>query len=277
MNTETTDRQPLGSPVRALRRHADDRARRDDRERRAALDPGRSWVLPDQPRLGRQRLPDRVRRPAAARRPDRRPDRPAAHLPDRARRVHRRVAAVRGRAEPGHADRRALRAGRRRRAHLGRDPRDDRDDVPRAAGAGQGDRRLHVRRGRRRLDRPAGRRRADPGDQLALDLLREPADRRRDRAGRAAPGRGPRGDRARPGRRPSRRRAAHRRPDAGRLHDPRGRAAGLGLDPDARARRRRDRAARRVRRPPGSRREPADAAAAVPLAQRERREPGPGA
>ena len=42
-----------------------------------------------EPRLGRQRLPDRVRRPAAARRPPRRPDRPAAHLPDRPRRLHR--------------------------------------------------------------------------------------------------------------------------------------------------------------------------------------------
>ena len=44
-------------------------------------------------------------------------------------------------AEPGDADRRALRAGRRRRADLRRDPRHDRDDVPRAARAGEGDRR----------------------------------------------------------------------------------------------------------------------------------------
>ena len=37
---------------------------------------------------------------------------------------------------PGPAGRRALRAGRRRRDDLGRDPGDDRDDVPRAARAG---------------------------------------------------------------------------------------------------------------------------------------------
>ena len=44
-------------------------------------------------------------------------------------------------------------------------------------------------------------------------------------------------------RRPPRRGAAHRRPDARRLHDPAGRRAGLGLDRDARARRRLARAA----------------------------------
>ena len=139
---------------------------------------------------------------------------------------------------PGHADRRALRPGRRRRDRLGRDPGHDRDDVPRAARAGEGDRGLQLRRLGRRLDRPARRRRPDRGDQLALDLLRQPAGRRRDRAARAAAGRGPRGHRPRGGRRHSRRRAAHRRADARRLHAPRGRRAGLGLDPDARARRR---------------------------------------
>ena len=54
----------------------------------------------------------------------------------------------------------------------------DRDDVPRAARAGEGDRRLRLRRLRRRLGRPAGRRRAHPVDQLALDLLHQHPDRR---------------------------------------------------------------------------------------------------
>ena len=81
-------------------------------------------------------------------------------------------------AEPGDADRRALRPGRRRRDDLGGDPRDDRDDVPGAARAGEGDRRLQLRRVGRRLDRPARRRRAHAGDRLALDLLRQRADRR---------------------------------------------------------------------------------------------------
>ena len=48
--------------------------------------------------------------------------------------------------EPGAADRRALRPGRRRRADLRGDPRHDRHDVPGAAGAGEGDRRLQLRR-----------------------------------------------------------------------------------------------------------------------------------
>ena len=91
---------------------------------------------------------------------------------------------------PGDADRRALRAGRRRRAGVRGRPRDDRDDVPRAARAGEGDRRLRLRRLRGRVDRPARRRRADRGDQLALDLLHQRPDRHRHRAARHAPGRG---------------------------------------------------------------------------------------
>ncbi len=47
--------------------------------------------------------------------------------------------------------------------------------------AGQGDRHLQLRGRRGRGDRPAGRRDAHPGAQLALDLLRQPADRRRHR------------------------------------------------------------------------------------------------
>ena len=43
--------------------------------------------------------------------------------------------------------------------------------------ASEGDRHLRVRRLRRRRCRPAGRRRAHPGAELALDLLRQPADR----------------------------------------------------------------------------------------------------
>ena len=66
--------------------------------------------------------------------------------------------------------------------------------------------------------------------------------------------------------------------DARRLHDPRGRASRAGA--------RRGRSAlggvslallAAFLRPPGARRQPADAAAAVPLAQRRRREPGAGA
>ena len=92
--------------LRPLRRDAHDRARRHDRERGPAVDPGRPGLLAEQPRLGGERVPDRLRRPAAAGRPDRRPDRTAPGVPDRPGRIHRRVAGVRHRPEPGRADRR---------------------------------------------------------------------------------------------------------------------------------------------------------------------------
>ena len=95
--------------------------------------------------------------------------------------LHARLARLRSGAEPGDAGRRPLRPGDRRRDDLGGDPRDDRRDVPRAAGAGEGDRRLRVRRLRRRIRRPAGRRRPDAVDQLALDLLHQRPDRDRHR------------------------------------------------------------------------------------------------
>ena len=52
----------LDRPRRPLRRDAHDHPRPDDRERRPAVDPGRPRLLPVEPRLGRQRLPDRLRR-----------------------------------------------------------------------------------------------------------------------------------------------------------------------------------------------------------------------
>src|SRR5919198_1257346 len=126
--------------LRPLRRHADDRPRRDDRERRSAVNPGGPGLQPERPRVGRQRIPDRVRRPPAALGTDRRSDRPAARLLGRARRLHRRVPALRARPEPGSFDRSPLRPGSRRSAHLRGHPRDDRDHVPGAPGAGEGDR-----------------------------------------------------------------------------------------------------------------------------------------
>ena len=63
--------QPLGRALRPVRGDADDRPRRHDRERRPSFHPGRPRLLILQSRLGRQRLPDRLRRPAAALRPPR--------------------------------------------------------------------------------------------------------------------------------------------------------------------------------------------------------------
>src|ERR1700754_737058 len=71
----------------------------------------RARLLAAEPRVGRQRLPDRVRRSAAARRPPGRPDRPAADVPRRPHRLHARLAALRPGAEPGDPDRRALPPG----------------------------------------------------------------------------------------------------------------------------------------------------------------------
>ena len=155
----------------------------------------------------------------------------APGVPHRAGGVHRRVAGVRHGPEPGCADRRALRAGGRRRHRVGGDPRDDRDHVPGAPGAGEGDRRVQLRGVGRRLDRAARGRPAHRGHQLALDLLHQPARGTRDRRAGPAAGRGPRGHRPRPGRRHSRRGAAHRRPDARRVHAARGRASRAGDRP----------------------------------------------
>ena len=108
--------------------------------------------------------------------------------------------------------------------------RDDRDDVPRAARAGEGDRRVRVRRVGRRVDRAAGRRHPDAVDQLALDLLHQHPVRDRHRRARGAAGaaRCRTGLRARSGR--ARGVADHRRADAGGLHDRQaGRRARLGL------------------------------------------------
>ena len=191
--------------------------------------------------------------------------------------LHRRLARLRAVAERGDARHLPFRPGRRRRAHLGRRPRDDRHDVPRPARPGEGARRVRVRGLRRRVDRPAGRRHPDRRDQLALDLPREPADRRRGRIRHAAPRRGPPRPRPARGRRRTRRRAPDGGPHARRLRDPAGPRARLGRDAHAAPRRHRACAARDVRRPPGADRQPAHAAAALPLARRDRREHHHGA
>jgi hypothetical protein len=172
--------QAMARTVRAVRGRADRRPRRDDRERRAAIDQARSRVLTERSRMGAERVPDRVRGAAAAGRSHRRPHRPAASVPDGSRRFHGRVGDLRSGAEPGGPDRGALRPGHRRCPDLRGDPGHDRDDVSRAEGTGEGDRRLWLRRLGRRFDRAARRRHPYPGGGLALDLLHQPPDRGRD-------------------------------------------------------------------------------------------------
>ncbi|CAA9547290.1 MAG: Uncharacterized MFS-type transporter, partial [uncultured Thermoleophilia bacterium] len=255
---------------------ADDHPRHHDRERGAALHPGRSGLRAVQPGLGGQRLPDRLRRPAPARRPARRPRRAPPHVPRRPHRLHGRVPALRRGPDPGDAHRRPLPAGHRRCDDVRGDPRDDRDDVPRAGRAGEGHRRLQLRRGGRGLDRPAGRRRADRGHQLALDLLRQPPDRRGHRRAGASPARSGHGHRPAPRRRPPRRGARHERAHARRLHHRPRRGGGLGVGEHAGPRRALVRPPGRLRRPRGDRGEPARAAAHLPLADRLRRQRRPG-
>src|SRR5690242_8792075 len=69
---------PLRIALRRMPRAADDRARRDDREPRASVDPARPPLLPERPHLGRERVPDHFRQPAAPGRSPRRPAGPQA-------------------------------------------------------------------------------------------------------------------------------------------------------------------------------------------------------
>ena len=122
--------------------------------------------------------------------------------------------------------------GDRRRARLGGDPGDDRDDVPGAARAGESDRRLRLRRLRRRLDRPARsaasspRRSAGTGSSSSTCRSASPPPAWRCAWSRTATGIG-----LERGRRLPRRRADHRLADARRLHDPRRSPSTAGARP----------------------------------------------
>ena len=144
--TAMDDPQALARADRPLPGRPDDRARRDDRERRAAVDPGRPRLLRDVARLGRERLPAHVRRLPAARRPAGRPLRAPAAVPDRHRALHGRLARLRPRRLAGAPRRRARRAGARRRDRLGGRALADDDAVHRAGRAREGDGRLRLRR-----------------------------------------------------------------------------------------------------------------------------------
>ena len=91
---------------------------------------------------------------------------------------------LRPRAERRLPDRRAHRAGPRRRADEPGDALDHHRDL-RAARARQGDRHLGRRLGAGARDRPARRRPADRARQLELDLLHQRADRRRSASSRS--------------------------------------------------------------------------------------------
>ena len=175
------------------------------------VDPGRPRLLAEQPGVGRQRLPDRVRRPAAARRPRRRPDRPAPDLPDRPDDLHRRVAAVRASSQTQEmliAARFIQGAGGALTSAvvLGMivtmfpEPREQAKALGVYGFVASAGGSIGLLR----------RRRADRRDQLALDLLHQPADRR------APPACSRCGWSSAPGHRPGRRRRPARRGAADR-------------------------------------------------------------
>ena len=172
---------PLARPRRRLPRRPHGRARRDHRQRRAAVDPRRPRLQRDDAGLGRQRLPAHLRRLPPPRRPARRPVRPSPRLPGRHRRLHRRLARLRPGDRASAARDRARRAGHRRRDRRRGRARPADAPVHRGRRARQGDGRVRLRLRRRRLDRRAARRRPHRRLRLALGLPRQPADRRRRR------------------------------------------------------------------------------------------------
>ncbi len=107
-------RSALADTRDLLHEPADRRARHHDRERRAACDPPLAARVALRSAVDHRRLHAGARQPADARRIDRRPPRPQAHLPDRAHHLRVRFGAVRRRAESRRAHRRARVPGARR-------------------------------------------------------------------------------------------------------------------------------------------------------------------
>ena len=174
----------------------------------------------------------RLRQPAAARRPRRRPAGSAPDVPSGPRRVHSRLAGLRA----GWQRRRVLRRarwarGRCRDALPGRAV-DRHDDLPRTA-THKGTRCLGRGRRRRRSRRRPARRHADRAGRLARDLLHQPAHQRR-RLHRRPP-HDPRGPQpsALGGARPARRAAGDHESGRHRLRAVAGRRRRLDLGADA--------------------------------------------
>ena len=118
---------------RRRRLHGD--ARQPRRHERAAEHPRRSRRVDLAARLVRERLHADVRRAAADRRLARRPLRPPARLRRRPRGLHGRLAVGRARDLERHADRRARRAGPRRRARHAAQPDAALGGLPAPSGA----------------------------------------------------------------------------------------------------------------------------------------------
>ena len=220
---------------RSLFRHADDRSRLDDRERRAAVHQGRPRLLGDLAGLGRECLPADVRRLPAPRRTAWRPVRSAPVLHRRHRPLHARLARVRTLDLAGDTDRRARRPGPRRRSRIRRVALAHHEPVHRAGRACQGDGHLRLRGLRRWLHRRVAGRRPHRRARLALDLPGQHPDRRGGRGVLVpAPAGEPRAGVAREARRGGRGHR-HGRADACRVCDSQRQSAGLAVRADASA------------------------------------------
>ena len=248
------------------RRAVHGRARRRDRERRAADDQDGPALQPGKPAVGRDRLLDPVRRRVAARRSNGRPARPPPALHGGPRHLHDVLPARRVRLVGGLTRRVPRAAGARRGPALAGRALDPDDDL--RGGTRQEPRARHLGRGlrQRRRRRSPARRRPDELPQLVVDLLHQRAGRGARVRARAAPGAREPGGCGAPPLRPARRRLDHRRSDAARLRDDAGRSARLGHERDDRAARRVRRAHRRVRRDRGALERAAAAATDVPAA-----------
>ncbi len=261
-------RSALAGSVRPLRRNPDGDPRWNHRQRRAAFYPERPRLHTVESRLGRQLVPDRVRRTPASLRAVGGPGGSEARPGRRPGRFHSGLAAVRVVGHARGAHRGAVRPGHRGRLELRRGPGNDRHDVSRPAGAGARVRGLQLRGLSRRVDRPARRRHSDPRDQLALDLLRKRAHRHRVDCSFRAAHRLRSGHRLEERSRRGRCSPRHCRSDAGRLHDCRDFAGRLGFGPDDRARRCIDPPAGRLCRATVDGQEPAVAASCFQTSQR---------
>ena len=162
-------RPHVGAPGRALRRPLPRRARRVDGRHGAPVDPLRARPDHLAAPVGRVRLRARLRRPAAARRPRRRPARPQTRTDHRSLGLRRRVGDRRPRQRRHAARHHARPEGHERRVHGARRPLDHHDDVRGGPEPQPRARLLHRHRGERLLARPRVRRPAHRA-RLALDV-----------------------------------------------------------------------------------------------------------
>ncbi|CUI66715.1 Uncharacterised protein [Achromobacter ruhlandii] len=252
----------------------DDRAGHHHRQRRPAFDPRRPAFHRDLVGVGGERLHADLRRFPAAGRTAGRPARPPAHVPGRPGAVHRGLAGLWAGPGPGAADRRARGPGAGRRGGVGGVAVAHHEPVHRGRRTRPRHGRVRLRlRGRRQPGGAAGRA-ADQHAVVALDLPGQHSDRRGGLCAvpAAAAGGTRRGRRRQAGR--GRRADRHRVADAGGVRRGQRQRSRLDLGPITRPAGRGRATDGAVPGNRGARGRAADAAGAVPPAQRRHRQRG---